>query len=122
MAKKLIVLKVQMDGENATGRISDGYHTFDELYDHRITLYIALCRHLYMTKNPVAVWRTKVHSDLSVWDGWFILGIGFEPRNQITYHLPNDRWDETDFAIDLERAPDWDGHTSSDVLERIKNL
>lgn len=24
--------------------VSDGYHTFDELYDHRITLYIALCR------------------------------------------------------------------------------
>lgn len=27
--------------------ISDGYHTIEELYDHRITLYFALCRQLY---------------------------------------------------------------------------
>ncbi len=24
----------------------DGYHTFDELYDHRITLYISLCKQI----------------------------------------------------------------------------
>jgi hypothetical protein len=27
-----------------TNRISDGYHTFGELYDHRIQLFIALCK------------------------------------------------------------------------------
>lgn len=25
---------------------SDGFHTFEELYDHRITLFIALCHNL----------------------------------------------------------------------------
>jgi len=39
---------------------SDGYHTFDELYDHRITLFIALCR---FVDNRVfiggEVWRSK---------------------------------------------------------------
>lgn len=30
--------------EEVTGKTSDGYHTFDELYEHRITLWIALCR------------------------------------------------------------------------------
>lgn len=26
------------------GEVSDGYHTFNELYDHRIKLFITLCR------------------------------------------------------------------------------
>lgn len=25
--------------------ISDGYHTFDELYEHRVLLYLNLCLH-----------------------------------------------------------------------------
>ena len=32
------------EGKNPErSKISDGYHTFGELYDHRITLYISLC-------------------------------------------------------------------------------
>lgn len=35
----------------------DGYHTFTELYDHRITLYIALCavQRLFTDKE---IWRS----------------------------------------------------------------
>lgn len=112
---------------NAQNCTCDGYHTFDELYDHRITLYIALCRHmhdLYALENPkkYKMWKSKKHSDGSVWDGWFILGIGTESRYQITYHLPLDRWNETDFVEILESAPEWDGHTSDDVIKRLKEL
>jgi hypothetical protein len=42
--------------------------------------------------------------------------------SQITYHLPTSKWDECDFAITLDKAPEWDGHTSNDVLERIREL
>lgn len=106
----------------------DGYHTFDELYEHRIALYIALCK----SKNEwhidngseQFVWRSKKHSDgeLSFGGEWFVLGIGKEKGEQITYHLPISKWDETDFAETLEKAPDWDGHTSDDVLERVKRI
>lgn len=106
----------------------DGYHTFDELYEHRITLYIALCR-IYRTKtvrqfgiHAPKVWRSKYHSDGSNWDGWFIMGISEENGEQITYHLPMSKWDETGFAETLGKAPEFDGHTSEDVLERLKNL
>ena len=103
--------------------ISDGYHTFDELYDHRITLYIALCRNL---KDDLGdwryVWRSQKHSDETNYDGWFLLGIGTEKGHQITYHIPNEQWEETNFATTLIKAPDFDGHTSADVLERIKKL
>jgi hypothetical protein len=95
----------------------DGRHTFDELYDHRFTLYIALCR--LLTGD---VWRSKLQSDGTMPEGWFIMGISKEPGQQITYHLPLSRWEETHFAETLERAPEWDQHTSDDVLLRLKRL
>lgn len=130
-------------------QVSDGYHTMDELYDHRITLFIAFCKWFNIidrafpkvkiepllvknhktgmienkaeiVRNPV--WRSKLHSDGSEFECWFILGIGKEPGKQITYHLPISKWDETEFAETLENSPEWDGHSSVEVMERLKNL
>ena len=113
-----------------TNLISDGYHTFGELYEHRIILYIALCRAFvkneYAESNErvdeIIAWRSKVHSDGTSWDGWFLLGICRDKGHQITYHLPEKYWNECDFAETLDKAPEFDGHTSQDVLERLKNL
>lgn len=108
-------------------QVSDGYHTMDELYEHRIELFIQLCKYhaaiAGVTDTPNVVWRSKFHSDGSAFEGWFILGIGKEEGLQITYHLPIDRWDDTaSFAEDLDRAPEWDNHSSADVLRRLKGL
>lgn len=114
----------------------DGYHTFDELYDHRVTLFIALCRTLFYDSEmaygggesrPIFyrngnIWRSKLHKDGSMFDGQFIMGIRTNAGHQITYHLPLDRWAETSFAYTLDRAPKWDGHSSNDVIKRLKNL
>jgi hypothetical protein len=108
------------------GDISDGYHTFDELYEHRITLFIALCKqfaYLELEFGPVSnIWRSKLHHDGSEYEGWFIMGIGKDKGTQISYHLPISKWEETKFARTLENAPEWDGHTSQDVLERLRRL
>lgn len=32
--------------EATRGQLSDGYHSFDELYEHRLVLFIALCNQL----------------------------------------------------------------------------
>ena len=107
--------------------VFDGYHTMDELYDHRIQLFIALCK--YVIYNDVklrgmnySVWRSKLHADGSEYEGWFILGIGKEKGKMITYHLPISKWGEIELAETLDCAPEWDGHTSNDVLERLKYL
>jgi hypothetical protein len=115
-----------------SNKVSDGYHTFGELYDHRISLFIALCkakqdfRYHGDPRNQFGdekiVWRSFNHSDGSHWKGWFIMGIGRDKGKQITYHLPMANWDECKFAESLEKAPKFDGHTSADVLERLKNL
>lgn len=120
---------------------SDGYHTFSELYEHRIALYLALCKKINaedeLNKSMRAfkegfafdrnswireVWRSKLHSDGTSFDGWFVLGVNKEEGKQITYHLPLVKWEETNFAETLDKAPEFDGHTAHDVLERFKKL
>lgn len=106
----------------------DGYHTFNELYDHRVVLFIALCRHMHELlgmENPekFKIWRSKLHSDGTSYEGWFIIGIGTAPGKQITYHVPLSYWEETNFIEHtLDKAPKWDGHTPDDVLARLKQL
>jgi len=113
--------------------ISDGYHTFTELYNHRITLFIALCKMKFLYYAQVIemtiddgeyddVWRSKVNWDGSVWEGWFLLGINQQKGEQITYHLPMSRWNETNFAKTLDKAPEFDGHTSTEVLKRLGDI
>jgi hypothetical protein len=109
--------------------ITDGYHTFGELYEHRIILWIALCKTIanierqgFQKDTVVSCWRAILHSDHSMFDGWFLLGIGYAKNEQMTYHLPISKWSETNFAETLDKAPEFDGHTSEDVLERIKKL
>ena len=123
MELKQINEEIQKLGDSK-GKVSDGYHTFDELYEHRIVLYLALCRlmafmHLRQ-HNPV--WRSKVHSDGTEWEGWFLLGLHTRKGDQITYHLPMKHWDNTGFAKTLKKVPKFDGHTSDDVLERLMNF
>lgn len=70
------------------------------------------------------VWRSRRHSDgeLAFGGDWFVLGIAKSSSFQMTYHLPIGKWGETEFAETLEKAPEYDGHTSDDVLIRLKNL
>ena len=99
------------------GEISDGYHTFNELYDHRNLLYLNL-----MLCNVDISWYSKRHSDTSHYPGWFIAGIGLE-EGTITYHLPDEEkyWDVLDKSNvkELGFAKDWDGHDSIQVMERL---
>lgn len=114
---------IRAEGEDL--EVSDGYHTFDELYDHRIELYIALCRKLSQDVGSTLrkeIWRSKLHADGSSFEGWFILGILKEKGEQISYHLPLIKWDEVSFAETLETAPEWDGHSSAEVLVRLRKI
>lgn len=98
--------------------VSDGHHTFGELYEHRHALFLAL-----MGAYPELSWYSRKHDDGTEWPGWFIAGME-TPMGTITYHLPITKWGlaEETGAIVLTKAMRWDGHTSQDVLLRIKSL
>ncbi len=115
--------------------VSDGYHTMDELYEHRHRLYLALVKIYdnYLTPYgcDVVCWRSKFHDDGYMFPGYFILGMTVtkpkfkaeEPPDKfyITYHLPVKYWQLAN-VIELPRAPKYDGHTPNDVLERLLRL
>lgn len=95
------------------GSVSDGYHTFDELYEHRHALYIAL-----MQSNKDVSWYSNVHSDGTVMDNWLLAGMDL-PTGQISYHIPARMVDRLEGIKRLQIAPAWDGHTSEDVVDRL---
>jgi hypothetical protein len=96
-----------------TGNISDGFHTFNELYEHRHALFLVVC-------TSSGGWKSKLHSDGTMFEGWFIAGVG-TLLGDATYHVPLAWWDRYTIA-ELDRAPKWDGHTSQQVIERIASL
>lgn len=98
-----------------TGKVSDGYHTFDELYEHRCALFLAL-----MKAHRELSWFSQIHHDNTAMEGWFIAGIAL-PTGQVTYHLPDKLWNIASLtgAKSLIRGVEWDGHTSADVVTRL---
>ena len=73
--------EIQELREDEKELVSDGYHTFKELYEHRVVLFVALITALtqqeYHPSNKIC-WKSKKHSDGTMYDGWFIAGIGLE--------------------------------------------
>lgn len=106
--------KITIECENP-GKISDGFHSFDELYAHRIFLFISLVK-----LNKQISWRSRKHDDGTSYDGWFICGMDL-PSGTITYHIPDKFWNMLDTIETLEVAKKWDGHTSEDVIRRLNN-
>lgn len=99
--------------EDCMEHVTDGWHTFGELYRHRHELFCSL-----MLSHPKISWRAEKHNDGTRYDDAFIAGMHL-PTGDITYHLPNCYWDRLDRLHTHEIAPPWDGHTSEDVLNRL---
>lgn len=98
------------------GDTSDGYHTFNELYHHRAVLFSVV-----VAANSSKAWKSKLHHDGTMYDGMFIVGVD-TPKGQATYHYDVEPYWNMFWCRELERAPEWDGHTSDDAIERIGSL
>lgn len=101
-------------------KVKDDYHTMDELYDHRTILFATLCTLIHKLQCSEWSWKSIKHSDGTSEDGWFIAGINLS-EGQISYHQKIEYWDLFK-CKELEQAPEYDGHTPDDVIERLKNL
>jgi len=116
-SEKRITIDNKFDGKPLNiGEVSDGFHTYNELYDHRAKLFAVICY-----KNRRA-WKSKKHSDGSMYPGMFIVGIN-TPDGPATYHYDIEPyWDLFSSVTELDEAPEWDGHTSEDAIARILSL
>ena len=98
------------------GDTSDGYHTFNELYHHRAVLFSVIVKAF-----PDKAWKSKMHHDGTMYDGMFIVGIE-TPLGQATYHYDIDPYWDMFECQELERAPEWDGHSPQEAIDRIGKL
>ena len=92
--------------------ISDGYHTVEELYNHRHALFINLMWQWYAD-----CWWSKVHADGTFYEGYLLCGISL-PSGNVTYHLPANYSYHLPAEKELPKGKVWDGHTSEDVIKR----
>lgn len=94
--------------------LSDGYHTFGQLYYQRMMLFAALVK-----QNRDKAWKSLRHEDgeLCFGGGWFIVGID-TPEGGYTYHYENKYFNLFDCEI-LDYGKHWDGHTEKDVTRLL---
>lgn len=91
----------------------DGYHSVAELYKQRSYLFCCFL-HVY------GGWKSRIHADGSSYEGYFIAGCELDGK-PITFHLPDRFWDICPVG-ELARGKEWDGHTSLDVLRRMRHF
>ena len=104
----------EIDKLDYKGEISDGSHTFDELYYHRMMLFAVICN-TYKDK----AWKSWFHDDGTMFDNYFIVGIT-TPMGDYSYHYHKDHWNS--FKVkELPFAPKWDGHQPDDIY-RLMSL
>lgn len=100
-------------------KISDGYHTFSELYRYRM-LYNAALFNILAANEIAPVCKSYKHSDGEncFGGGWFIV-IANLPTGQISNHYENRYWDL--FKVpELNCAPEYDGHTPVEAANRLE--
>ena len=115
--KEVVRKAPEVDAEPViTGETSDGYHTFNELYHHRAVLFSVIVK-AFEDK----AWKSRKHHDGTMYDGMFIVGVE-TPYGQATYHYDMEPYWEMFCCKEIERAPEWDGHTPAQAIERIGKL
>lgn len=118
------------------GSISDGHHTFDELYEFRKFYNAALFNEWANQEQPLLdsvgnvmqkakydVHKSWRHNDGQecFGGGWFVV-VAVLPSGQISNHYEAKDWDL--FRIPESETAEYpfDGHTSQDVMERLAHL
>lgn len=94
--------------------LSDGFHTFRQLYYQRMVLFATIVK-----QNRDKAWKSLRHEDgeLCFGGGWFIVGID-TPEGSYTYHYEDNYYSLFD-CEELERSKHWDGHAEKDVTRLL---
>lgn len=108
--KEIMATAAEMAGVSDVGELSDGFHTFNSLYQQRCILFATL-----VNLFPDISWKSRKHEDGEpcFGGGWFVVCID-TPDGPYSYHYEDKDWDLFK-CPELERAKHFDGHTDKDV-------
>lgn len=98
--------------------VSDGYHTFKELYEFRMLYNAAFFKHLFYSNFPVHKSFRHYDGELCFGGGWFIV-VAELPTGVISNHYESKYWDLFHVPTFYKSITPFDGHTPQDVVERL---
>jgi hypothetical protein len=118
----LLIQKCKEQGIIETNQVSDGFHTFQEIYTFRM-MYNAALFNEWHSQGKYQVHKSLRHheGELCFGGGWFVVA-AMLPSGQITNHYPESQWDFFKILETKNALFPFDGHTPTNVLERIATL
>jgi len=105
--------------------ISDGYHTFRELYDYRMAYNAMFVNEIHKNgkSENYKLHKSLKHSDgeLCFGGGWFIVSLEL-PTGQISNHYKIEYWDLFKITEYEKSILEYDGHTPEIAKNRMFNF
>lgn len=99
-------------------QITDGHHTFGELYEYRM-LYNAHAARGWFTAGIPVVKSWRHHDGEECFGGgWFIVTATL-PTGQVSNHYKAEHWGLFNVP-EVRVAPVWDGHTPREAAIRLR--
>lgn len=111
------------------GNVSDGWHTFEELYYYRlcynaifINALVDLKKRLPGIYSDIKICKSKKHfgGEPCYGGGWFIVMIS-TPWGQISNHYKLEYWNMFNCPV-TKQSWKWDGHGMKEAMERLNRL
>jgi hypothetical protein len=116
---KINKLKSQLQNCYSIKNLSDGYHTFEELYEFR-KLYNAALFNEWANQDKFNVQKSKRHSDGNLcFDGDNFIVVAELPTGQISNHYKLKDWDLFKIPAKEICSIKYDNHTPEDVTIRL---
>ncbi|MCA9367622.1 hypothetical protein KC887_05190 [Candidatus Kaiserbacteria bacterium] len=105
--------------DNPYIEVSDGHHTFDELYKYRMVFHMEACR-LWLSEGLTVV-RSKYHSNGELcFGGAYFIVVAELPTGQVSNHYKVKYEPYFDFIPGTYLPPTYDGHTPKQALHRMR--
>ena len=109
-----------MSEKQVVNLLNEYYFINQELYDFRLT-YNALLFNNWNKYDEYEVYKSKKHHDGELCiDGEYFIVVAILPSGQVTNHYHIKDWDLFKIPVYDKVKDEFDGHTSKDVLQRLK--
>lgn len=105
--------------------VSDGYHTFSELYDQRSVLYLLLVKIYTSEDYLINAWYKPDH--YPNYDCVYLQRVNCDgeyiDKSQVSFHVHikyREMYEDAIGKYTPGMHPEYDGHTKEEVLERLR--
>lgn len=109
----------RLEALRQSGELSDGHHSYTELYEQRMLYHAHLAQRWHAEGVPVVKSRRHDTGELCFNGEYFIVVMELA-TGQVSQHYPIAAW-ELFQVPSQERPPEWDGHDAATAAKRLRD-